>query len=77
MQSDVVRFGAVVGDVFGVAVGVVSVGSVTVGGIAAGGFITGAAHGVNPSVEVRPALHSSRSAMFPTDAVATVAALTF
>ena len=38
---------------------------------------TGAAHGVNPSGEVRPAVHASRNAMFPTDAVATVAALAF
>ncbi len=48
-----------------------------VGGVTAGGVTTGAAHGVNPSVEVRPALHASRIAMFPTDAVATVAALVF
>jgi hypothetical protein len=53
------------------------VGVVAVGGVTVGGATTGAAHGVNPSVEVRPALHSSRNAMFPTDAVPTVAALTF
>jgi hypothetical protein len=50
---------------------------IVVGDVTVGGVTTGAAHGVNPSVEVRPALHSSRNAMFPTDAVPTVAALTF
>ena len=53
------------------------VGLVAVGGVAVGGVTTGAAHGVNPSDDVRPAVHASRNAMFPTDAVATVAALAF